>query len=68
VRELINSTGLVAIDPGALAEGGAMHEAGAPHSGLDLHLSADSGESAFYATAVFNIHRVHRGHYEEIRK
>jgi 8-hydroxy-5-deazaflavin:NADPH oxidoreductase len=38
VIELINSTGLVAIDLGSLATGGAMHEVGAPLSGLDLHL------------------------------
>jgi predicted dinucleotide-binding enzyme len=37
VIELINSTGLVAIDLGSLAVGGAMHEIGAPLSGLDLH-------------------------------
>ena len=37
VMELINSTGLVAIDLGSLAAGGAMHEVGAPLSGLDLH-------------------------------
>lgn len=37
VMELINSTGLVAIDLGSLATGGAMHEVGAPLSGLDLH-------------------------------
>jgi 8-hydroxy-5-deazaflavin:NADPH oxidoreductase len=37
VIELINSTGLVAIDLGSLAVGGAMHEVGAPLSGLDLH-------------------------------
>ena len=37
VIELVNSTGLVAIDLGALAIGGAMHEVGAPLSGLDLH-------------------------------
>ena len=37
VIELINSTGLVAIDLGSLATGGAMHEVGAPLSGLDLH-------------------------------
>jgi len=37
VIELINSTGLVAIDLGSLATGGAMHEIGAPLSGLDLH-------------------------------
>jgi hypothetical protein len=35
--ELINSTGLVAIDLGSLAKGGAMHEVGAPLSGLELH-------------------------------
>jgi len=37
VIELINSTGLVAIDLGSLAIGGAMHEVGAPLSALDLH-------------------------------
>ncbi len=37
VIDLINSTGLVAIDLGSLATGGAMHEVGAPLSGLDLH-------------------------------
>jgi 8-hydroxy-5-deazaflavin:NADPH oxidoreductase len=37
VIELINSTGLVAIDLGPLVAGGAMHEVGAPLSGLDLH-------------------------------
>ena len=37
VIELINSTGLVAIDLGSLVKGGAMHEVGAPLSGLDLH-------------------------------
>lgn len=37
VIELINSTGLVAIDLGSLAAGGAMHEVGAPLSGVDLH-------------------------------
>ena len=37
VIELINSTGLVAIDLGSLATGGAIHEVGAPLSGLDLH-------------------------------
>ncbi len=37
VIELINSTGLIAIDLGSLAVGGAMHEVGAPLSGLDLH-------------------------------
>lgn len=37
VIELINSTGLVAIDLGSLATGGAMHEIGAPLSGLDFH-------------------------------
>jgi len=37
VTELINSTGLVAIDLGSLATGGAMHEVGAPLSGLELH-------------------------------
>jgi predicted dinucleotide-binding enzyme len=37
VIDLVNSTGLVAIDLGSLAAGGAMHEVGAPLSGLDLH-------------------------------
>ena len=37
VIELINSTGLVAIDLGSLAIGGAMHEVGAPLSGVELH-------------------------------
>ena len=37
VIELVNSTGLVAIDLGSLALGGAMHEVGAPLSGLALH-------------------------------
>ena len=37
VIELINSTGLEAIDLGSLAKGGAMHEVGAPLSGIELH-------------------------------
>src|ERR1700733_6269385 len=37
VIELINSTGLVAIDLGSLRMGGAMHEIGAPLSGIELH-------------------------------
>ncbi len=37
VIELINSTGLVAIDLGTLAKGGAMHEVGAPLSGIEFH-------------------------------
>jgi len=37
VMDLINSTGLVAIDLGSLAIGGAMHEVGAPLSGIELH-------------------------------
>ena len=37
VIDLVNSTGLVAVDLGSLAKGGAMHEVGAPLSGLDLH-------------------------------
>src|SRR5580704_9835933 len=37
VIDLVNSTGLVAIDLGSLATGGAMHEVGAPLSGLELH-------------------------------
>jgi len=39
VIELINSTGLVAIDLGSLNKGGAMHEVGAPLSGLELHFA-----------------------------
>ncbi len=38
VIELINSTGLVAVDLGPLAVGGAVHDVGGPLSGLDLHL------------------------------
>ena len=37
VIELVNSTGLAAIDLGSLVTGGAMHEVGAPLSGIDLH-------------------------------
>jgi 8-hydroxy-5-deazaflavin:NADPH oxidoreductase len=37
VMGLINSTGMVAIDLGSLAQGSAMHEVGGPLSGLDLH-------------------------------
>jgi 8-hydroxy-5-deazaflavin:NADPH oxidoreductase len=37
VIELINSTGLAAIDLGSLVVGGAMHEVGAPLSGVELH-------------------------------
>ncbi len=37
VIELINSTGLVAVDLGPLRTGGAMQEVGAPLSGLELH-------------------------------
>ncbi len=37
IIELINSTGLVAVDLGSLAVGGAMHEVGAPLSGIELH-------------------------------
>jgi 8-hydroxy-5-deazaflavin:NADPH oxidoreductase len=37
VIELVNSTGLVAIDLGSLAIGGAMHEVDAPSSGLEIH-------------------------------
>ena len=37
VIELINSTGLEAVDLGSLAIGGAMHEVGAPLSAIDLH-------------------------------
>lgn len=36
VMDLINSTGLVAIDLGSLAQGGALHQVGAPLSGLEL--------------------------------
>jgi 8-hydroxy-5-deazaflavin:NADPH oxidoreductase len=38
VIELINSTGLVAIDLGPLAMGDAMHDVGGPLSGLEFHL------------------------------
>jgi 8-hydroxy-5-deazaflavin:NADPH oxidoreductase len=37
VMELINSTGLVAIDLGSLAMGDAMHDVGGPLSGLEFH-------------------------------
>ena len=37
VIDLVNSTGLVAIDLGSLAAGGAMHEVGAPLSGIEFH-------------------------------
>lgn len=37
VIELINSTGLVAIDLGDLRTGGGLHEVGAPLSGVELH-------------------------------
>jgi hypothetical protein len=37
VIELINSTGLVAIDLGPLRTGGAMQELGAPLSGIEFH-------------------------------
>jgi len=37
VIELINSTGLVAIDLGLLRTGGAMQEVGAPLSGIEFH-------------------------------
>jgi len=37
VIELINSTGLVAIDLGPLPTGGAMQELGAPLSGIEFH-------------------------------
>jgi 8-hydroxy-5-deazaflavin:NADPH oxidoreductase len=37
VIDLINSTGLVALDLGSLAQGGAMQQLGAPLSGLELH-------------------------------
>jgi 8-hydroxy-5-deazaflavin:NADPH oxidoreductase len=37
VIELINSTGLVAIDLGPLATGGAMFDVGAPLSGIGFH-------------------------------
>ena len=37
VIELINSTGLVAMDLGSLRTGGAMQELGAPLSGIELH-------------------------------
>lgn len=37
VIELINSTGLVAIDLGPLATGDAMHDVGGPLSGIEFH-------------------------------
>ena len=37
VIELINSTGLVAIDLGSLATGGAVHDVGGPLSGIEFH-------------------------------
>ena len=37
VIELINSTGIVAIDLGPLRTGGAMQEVGAPLSGIEFH-------------------------------
>jgi 8-hydroxy-5-deazaflavin:NADPH oxidoreductase len=37
VIELINSTGLVAIDLGSLAMGDAMHDVGGPLSGIEFH-------------------------------
>jgi 8-hydroxy-5-deazaflavin:NADPH oxidoreductase len=37
VIDLINSTGLVAIDLGSIAAGSAMHDVGGSLSGLDLH-------------------------------
>jgi 8-hydroxy-5-deazaflavin:NADPH oxidoreductase len=37
VIDLINSTGLVAIDLGSLAMGDAMHDVGGPLSGLEFH-------------------------------
>jgi predicted dinucleotide-binding enzyme len=37
VIELVNSTGLVAIDLGSLAIGGAMHDVGGPLSGVEFH-------------------------------
>ena len=37
VVDVINSTGLVAIDLGSLAAGGAMQQLGGPLSGLELH-------------------------------
>jgi predicted dinucleotide-binding enzyme len=37
VIELVNSTGLVAIDLGSLSIGGAMHDVGGPLSGMEFH-------------------------------
>ncbi|HUB20727.1 MAG TPA: NAD(P)-binding domain-containing protein [Acidobacteriaceae bacterium] len=37
VSELINSTGLVAIDLGPLANGDALHDVGGPLSGIEFH-------------------------------
>jgi predicted dinucleotide-binding enzyme len=38
VIDLINGTGLVAIDLGPLAMGGAMHDVGGPLAGIEFHL------------------------------
>ena len=37
VVDLLNSTGLVALDLGSLAAGGAMQQLGGPLSGVELH-------------------------------
>jgi predicted dinucleotide-binding enzyme len=47
VIELINSTGLIAIDLGSLAAGGAMHEVGVLCPGSISTSSAGFGESVF---------------------
>jgi predicted dinucleotide-binding enzyme len=52
VIELINSTGLVAIDLRSLAIVGAMHEVGAPLSGIDLTSSAGIVEPAAVASLI----------------
>jgi len=46
VIELINSTGLVAVDLGSLAMGDAMHDVGGPLSGLEFHFVRRLRESA----------------------
>jgi 8-hydroxy-5-deazaflavin:NADPH oxidoreductase len=70
VIELVNSTGLVAIDLGSLAIGGAMHEVGAPLSGLDLQFVRRlRGESGFTSTgrtqSRHDIKPMHEGNFAQ---
>ena len=66
VIELVNSTGLVAIDLGSLAIGGAMHEVGAALSGLDLPLSDGFGESGFISIErILSHHDIQKGSLHE---